>query len=44
MVQNRNMKREFWVKEKKIAFITLPGKGGHSKQNALKNVPSIGKN
>ena len=34
------MKREFWVKEKKIAFITLPGKGGHSKQNALKTVPS----
>ena len=32
------------MKEKKIAFIALPGKGGHSKANDLKTAPSIGKN
>ena len=31
LVLNRNLETEFWVKEKKIAFIALPGKGGHSR-------------
>ena len=35
------METEFWVKEKKIAFIALPGKGGPS---GLKTVPLLGKN
>ena len=31
LVPNRNAETEFWVKEKKIAFIALSGKGGHSR-------------
>ena len=30
-VPNRNSEIEFWVKEKKIAFTALPGKGAHSR-------------
>ena len=30
-VPNRNAKTVFWVREKKIAFIALPGKGDHSR-------------
>ena len=30
-VLNRNAETEFWVKEEKIAFIALPGKGGYSR-------------
>ena len=30
-VLNRNAKTEFLVKETKIAFIALSGKGGHSR-------------
>ena len=33
---------EFWVKEKKMAIVALPGKGSHS-SNVLKTVPSTGK-
>ena len=29
-VLNRNAETEFWVKEKRIAFIALPGKRGHN--------------
>ena len=28
---NRNVETEIWVKEEKIVFIALPGKGGHSR-------------
>ena len=35
---NRNTETEFWVKEKKIACIALPGKGGHSRL-----MPSLGR-
>ena len=28
---NKNLEPEFWVKQKKIAFIVLPGKGGHGR-------------
>ena len=34
---NRNMETEFWVKEKKIACIALPGKGGHSRLMPFKD-------
>ena len=38
------MDTEFWVKEIKVAFIALPGKGGHSRQaNDLKAVSPIEK-
>ena len=30
-VLNSNVETEFWVKEKKVAFIALPGKGGHGR-------------
>ena len=36
---NRNVETEFWVKEIKIAFIALPGKGVSQQANALKTVP-----
>ena len=35
---NRNV-TEFWVKQKKIAFIALPGKGGHSRLMPLMLFP-----
>ena len=31
VVMNRNAETEFWVKEKKISFIALPGKECHSR-------------
>ena len=31
LVLNGNAEIEFWVKEKKIIFIALPGKGGHDR-------------
>lgn len=40
----RNRKAEAGVKEKKRAFVALPGEGGHSRLQALKTVPPIGKN
>ena len=36
--------RQFWGKEKKIAFIASPGKGGSEQANALKTVAHLGKN
>ena len=31
LVPNRNAERELFTKQKKIAFIALPGKGSHSR-------------
>ena len=30
LVPDRNAEMEFWAKERRVAFIALPGKGGHS--------------
>lgn len=40
-VPNRNAETEFWMKEKKLAFIALPGIGGLS---SVMPVPYMGKN
>lgn len=36
-------RQEFWVKLKRVAFIVLPGKGGHSRL-APSRLSSFGKN
>lgn len=35
LVPNRNAETEFWVKQKRVTFTALLGKGGHSVPNAL---------
>ena len=39
-VLNRNT--EFWVKEKKIAFIALPGRAGHNELRPYRLCPALG--
>ena len=42
-VLNRNLKTVFGVKEKKIALLLCPSKGGPQQANASKTVPPLGK-
>ena len=42
LVPNRNVETEFWVKEKKNSFISLPGKGGSQQANVLMTLPHVG--
>ena len=41
---NRNVETEFGVKEKKIAFIALPGEEGHSRLMPSRLCPVLGEN
>ena len=40
LVPIRNTGTEFWVREERVAFIALPGKGGPQWPHAFKTVPS----
>ena len=40
---NRNSETESWGKEKKIAFMALPGKGDHGRLIASRLCPPLGR-